>query len=124
MKRALKMLFCVTLVLAVSCGVSLAVTSEGKIASVDEVTKMIKLERSNPENGMTENAIIWATDATAYAGKANGFTTVLIGDYAKIEVDRDDGSGKWMVKSIETSDAVPQEALPAAPSNEEKPVKV
>jgi len=119
MKQWGRVFFCLALMFAVLCGIAFAMTSEGKISSVDAVTKMIKLERSNPENGMTENAIVWASDATAFAGKAKDFATVLVGDYAKIDVDREDATGKWLVKSIETSDAVPQ-ALPSAPPVNEK----
>lgn len=80
-----------------------AVTAEGKVESTEPQEKMIKLSRSNPESGAAENAVMYASDTTTYAGKAKDFASVGAGDSAKIEVERDSETKKWMAKSVETS---------------------
>lgn len=93
----------VVLMLAGSGVVFGAVSAEGKVDSVDPQTKMIKLSRSNPQTGAAENAVMYASDATVYSGKAKDIASVGVGDEAKIEVERDQETKKWMAKSVATS---------------------
>jgi len=97
--------FAVMLAVMLLCsGVAVAaVTAEGKVESTDPQEKMIKLSRSNPQSGAAENAVMYASDSTTYAGKAKDFASVGAGDTARIEVERDAETKKWMAKSVETS---------------------
>ena len=89
------------------CGIVLAETVEGTVASVDLDGKKLEVTTKNAQTGAEEKVAVSVSDTTTFSGDAASLAEVVEGDIAKLEVEKDAASGNSVAKSVEIT--IPEE---------------
>lgn len=90
-------------IMLVPCGIALAETVEGTVASVDLDGKKVDVTKKNAETGADETVSISVGDTTTYTGDAASLAEIIEGDKVKVEADKDAATGNWVAKSMEVT---------------------
>ncbi|MBI2167699.1 MAG: hypothetical protein HYU34_05620 [Candidatus Omnitrophica bacterium] len=89
------------------CGIVLAETVEGNVASVDLDGNKLEVTTKNAQTGAEEKVAVSVSDTTVFSGDAASLAEVVEGDIAKLEVEKDTASGSSVAKSVEIT--IPEE---------------
>ena len=98
-------LFLVAALVLMASGVAFAEMIEGTVASVDLAGKIVKISKTDPATGASEEVSIGVSDTTTYSGEVTALAEVIEGDTVKIEADKDATTGNWVAESVDVAAA-------------------
>ena len=107
MKINKRIALAVLALMVLPCGIVLAETVEGTVASVDLDGKKLEVTTKNAQTGAEEKVAVSVSDTTTFSGDAASLAEVVEGDIAKLEVEKDAASGNSVAKSVEIT--IPEE---------------